>query len=280
MSYRTILVHCDAGKSVAARLDKAVALAEQHQVHLIGLHVRPPFQPPVYDDGSFGMDMFYKDHETAVAASEAAASLAFAKAVKGSSISSQRRSVDGYADALLTLHARYADLTIVGQTDPEASTGLPLPRDLPESVALATGRGTLVVPHVGAPETIGGNVMLCWNASREAARAASEALPLLKAASTVTVLIVEPRSTAEGHGAEPGADVATWLSRHGVKVTVQTDVAADADVGSVTLSRAMEHGSDLIVMGIYGHSRLRELVLGGASRTVLANMTVPVLMAH
>ena len=72
MSYKTILVHCDAGKSVAARLDKAVALAEQHQAHLIGLHARPPFQPPVYDDGSFGMDMFYKDHETAVAASEAA----------------------------------------------------------------------------------------------------------------------------------------------------------------------------------------------------------------
>ena len=188
--------------------------------------------------------------------------------------------MDGHADALLTLHARYADLTIVGQTDPEASTGLPLPSDLPESVALATGRGTLVVPYVGAPKTIGGNVMLCWNASREAARAASEALPLLKAASTVTVLIVEPRSTAKGHGAEPGADVATWLSRHGVKVTVQRDVAADADVGSVILSRAMDHGSDLIVMGIYGHSRLRELVLGGASRTVLADMTVPVLMAH
>ncbi len=279
MSYKTILVHCDASKSVAARLDKAIALAERHQAHLIGLHARPPFEPPVYD-GSLGMDMFYKGHETAIAASEADASQAFAKAIKGRSISSQWRSVDGYADALLTLHARYADLTIVGQTDSEASTALPVPPDLPESLALATGRGTLVVPNVGAPETIGGNVMLCWNASRESARVASEALPLLKAASTVTVLIVEPRSTAKGHGAEPGADVATWLSRHGVKVTVQSDVAADADVGSVILSRAMEHGSDLIVMGIYGHSRLRELVLGGASRTVLANMTVPVLMAH
>jgi nucleotide-binding universal stress UspA family protein len=280
MSYKTILVHCDAGNSVAARLDKAVSLAEQHQAHLIGLHARPPFQPPVYDDGSFGMDMFYRDHETAVTASEAAASVAFAKAIKGSSISSQWRSVDGHADALLTLHARYADLTIVGQTDPEASTSLPLPRDLPESVALATGRGTLVVPRAGAPKTIGSNVMLCWNASREAARAAAEALPLLKAASATTILIVEPRSTAKGHGAEPGADVATWLSRHGVKVTVQRDVAVDADVGNVILSRALNHGSDLIVMGIYGHSRLRELVLGGASRTMLANMTIPVFMAH
>ena len=78
----------------------------------------------------------------------------------------------------------------------------------------------------------------------------------------------------------PGADVATWLSRHGVKVTVQREAAADGDVGAVILSRAMDLGTDLIVMGIYGHSRLRELVLGGASRTLLASMTVPVLMAH
>jgi len=258
----------------------AIALAERHHAHLIGLHARPPFQPPVYDDGSFAMDLFYKDHETAVAASEENASQAFAKALKASSISSEWRSVAGHADALLSLHARYSDLTIVGQTDPEPSNGLPLPTDLPENVALATGRGTLVIPYVGGPKTIGANVLLCWNASRESARAAVEALPLLKAASTVTVLIVEPRSTAEGHGAEPGADVATWLSRHGVKVTVQREVAADVDVGSVILSRAMDYGSDLVVMGVYGHSRLRELVLSGVSRIMLRNMTVPVLMAH
>ena len=94
------------------------------------------------------------------------------------------------------------------------------------------------------------------------------------------VLLVDPKSTARGHGAEPGADVATWLARHGVDVTVQRDVAAEADVGGVILSRAADHSVDLIVMGLYGHSRLREMVLGGASRTLLASMTVPVLMAH
>jgi nucleotide-binding universal stress UspA family protein len=88
------------------------------------------------------------------------------------------------------------------------------------------------------------------------------------------------RSTNNGHGAEPGADVATWLTRHGVEVTVQRDVAADSDVGAVILSRAADHDVDLIVMGLYGHSRLREMVLGGASRTLLGSMTVPVLMAH
>jgi nucleotide-binding universal stress UspA family protein len=155
-----------------------------------------------------------------------------------------------------------------------------VPSDLPESVALATGRGVLVVPFIGASAAIGRNVLLCWNASRESARAAMEALPLLQAAGAVTVLVVGAKASASGHGAEPGADAAIWLGRHGVKVTVQRDVAADADVGNLILSRATDHGCDLVVMGIYGHSRLREVVLGGASRTVLASMTVPVLMAH
>jgi nucleotide-binding universal stress UspA family protein len=279
MSYKTILVHCDAARSVAARLDVAVGLAERHQAHLIGLHARPPFRPPAFTEGSIPMEMFFRDHDTAVQTSEAAASAAFSKAIKGRKVSSEWRSANGDADDLLILHARYADLVIVGQSDPEA-TGLPLAGDLPESVALATGRSTLVVPYVGVRKQPGGNVLLCWNASRESARAASEALPLLKAAAQVTVLIVDPRTSTAGHGAEPGADVATWLSRHGVKVTVQRDVAADGDVGGVILSRAMDHGSDLIVMGIFGHSRLREMVLGGASRTMLDSMTLPVLMAH
>ena len=279
MVYKTILVHCDAGRSLAARLATAVGLAERYQAHLVGLHARPPFQPPAFSEGSYPLELFFTQHEAAVKASEAAASAAFARAVKGKEITSEWHSVDGHDDDVLTIHARYADLTVVGQSDPQSSGPL-LPSDLPESVALATGRGTLVVPYIGTGKVPGSNVMLCWNASRESARAASEALPLLKAAGAVTVLIVEPGTSPAGHGAMPGADVATWLSRHGVKVTVQREAAADGDVGAVILSRAMDLGTDLIVMGIYGHSRLRELVLGGASRTLLASMTVPVLMAH
>jgi nucleotide-binding universal stress UspA family protein len=103
---------------------------------------------------------------------------------------------------------------------------------------------------------------------------------LLKAAEKVIVLAINPKASAAGHGAEPGADAAAWLARHGVKVSVQRDVALDVDVGGVILSRAADHGVDLIVMGIYGQSRMREMVLGGASRTLLGSMTVPVFMAH
>jgi nucleotide-binding universal stress UspA family protein len=95
-----------------------------------------------------------------------------------------------------------------------------------------------------------------------------------------SAVIVTPTVSGEGHGAETGADVAAWLARQDVKVTIQRDVASDADVGGVILSRAADHDVDVIVMGIYGHSRMREMVLGGASRTLLASMTVPVFMSH
>lgn len=281
MTYKTILVHCDGGKASTARVELAAGLAERYQAHLVGLHVRMRFDLPVYDNFDVAVtEAMMREYDEAVQANEAATSQAFADVLKGRGISNAWRCQEGHAEAIVALNARYADLTVVGQNDPGQQSRFSLPSDLPEGVALATGRGTLVVPFIGTPKTIGDNVLLCWNASREAARAAAEALPLLRSASAVRVLIVEAKSSSGGHGAEPGADVAAWLGRHGVKVVVQRDVTVDGDVGNVILSRAMDHGCDLVVMGIYGHSRLREWVLGGASRTLLSSMTVPVLMAH
>jgi nucleotide-binding universal stress UspA family protein len=276
MSYKTILVHCDASKSVSRRLGVAADLAQRFGARLVGLHVRRPFEAAVFADGSFPMDDFFKAHEEGVKADEAQASAAFAKAIKGKELATEWRLADGYVDGELPVQARYADLVVLGQAEPEPTA---TPSDLPETVALATGRPVLVVPHIGAKPP-GKTVLLCWNAGREAARAAADALPFLTAADKVIVLVVNPKASAAGHGAEPGADAAAWLARHGVKVTIQRDVAPDADVGGVILSRAADLGADLIVMGIYGHSRMREMVLGGASRTLLGSMTVPVFMSH
>lgn len=278
MSYKTILVHCDANPNVAQRLAVAVDLAQRQGALLVGVSVQEPFNLPAFVDGTMPTDALFTAYEAAAKADEATAKAAFGKAVKGTHLSTEWRSAQGYVDAELALQARYADLVVVGQSDPDAA--LPTPTSLPEATALSTGRPVLVVPHIGAPATLGKTVMLCWNASRESARAASDALPILRAADKVIVLVVDPRSSADAHGAEPGADVAAWLTRHGAKVTVQRDVAADADVGSVILSRAADHDVDLIVMGLYGHSRLREMVLGGVSRTLLGSMTVPVFIAH
>ena len=277
MGYKTILVHCDAGRGTAERLKIALDMGRRFDAHVIGLHVRQAFQAPAFTDAGPAMDSLYKTYETVVKADEAIAMAAYREAVGSKGVSSEWRVADGYVDEVVRAEARTADLTIVGQaeTDPLPTA---TPADLAEDVAMAGECPVLIVPYIGVARPPGRTVMLCWNASREAKRAASGALPLLKTADKVIVLIIDPKPGAGGEG--PGVDVASWLARHGVKVTVQRDTAADSDVGGVILSRAADHDVDLIVMGIYGHSRMREWVLGGASRTLLASMTAPLLVTH
>jgi nucleotide-binding universal stress UspA family protein len=273
MTYKTILVHCDASPKVGHRLGVAVALAQKHGAHLIGLHVRTPFMTPVFSDGSMPSESLVTAYEAATKTTESQAAGAFAAAIKPAKLSSEWRVLDGLAEETLASQSLYADLVVLGQTDPEDPTPV-----VPETVVLSSGRPALMVPHVGVTAEIGQTVLLCWNASRESARAAADALPILRQAKSVTVLTIEPAS--DGGADAGGAAAAAWLARQGVNATVQRDIAPDVDVGDVILSRAADRSVDLIVMGVYGHSRLREMVLGGASRTLLQSMTVPVLMAH
>lgn len=277
MTYKTILVHCDSSPALSHRLGTALDLSRRYGAHLVGVHVSMPFQSPAMDATFVSTDL-YEMYEARTAEDMATARAAFDKAVAASGVTAEWRSSTGFADAELAQQARYADLLVVGQTDPDMSAITP--DDLPESVAMSAGKPVLVVPRAGGRATPGRSVMLCWNASRESARAASDALPFLQAAEKVVVLTVDPHATAGGHGAEPGADAATWLSRHGAKVTVLREAAADAEVGRLILSRAADHGVDLVVMGIYGHSRMREWVLGGVSRSLLGASTLPLLIAH
>jgi nucleotide-binding universal stress UspA family protein len=136
----------------------------------------------------------------------------------------------------------------------------------------------LVVPRYGTFDTVGERVLVAWNGSREATRAVHDALPILKLATKVTVLSIDPeRDTGDRI---PSADIALHLARHGVAAEGTSTVGLDISVGDLLLSRAADLGADLIVMGAYGHSRMRELVLGGATRHILQHMTVPVLMSH
>jgi len=277
MGFKTILVHVDSGRGTPARLGLAADLAGRFGAHVIGLHIRQPLQAPAFTDAGPAMDSLYRTYETALKADVAMTTAAFREAIASKGLSSEWRVADGIVDEVVTAQARCADLVIVGQAEPDGSV-TSTPAELAEDVALASERPLLIVPHIGFSKPPGKTVMLCWNGSREAARAATGALPLLKAANKVIVLVIDPRRAADHE--EPGADVAAWLARHGVNVTVQRDSAANSDVGGVILSRGADHDVDLIVMGIYGHSRIREMVLGGASRTLLATMTVPLLVAH
>jgi nucleotide-binding universal stress UspA family protein len=275
MKYKTIIVHCDASSKLSHRLEVSVNLALRFGSHLVGSHVQVPMEIPALSAGVVPTSDLFAAYETVAKAAHDTAAAAFNKSIKGSHVPSEWRVAKGYHEDELVIQARYADLLILGQTELDMTPG-----DLPETVAISSGRATLVIPHIGVRREPGKSIMLCWNASRESARAATEALPFLVSAERVIVLIVDTKKLASGHGPEPGADVATWLARQGVNVTVQRDVVADVDVGEVILSRAADQDIDLIVMGLYGHSRAREVILGGASRTLLSSMTVPVLMAH
>jgi nucleotide-binding universal stress UspA family protein len=273
MTFKTILAYCDAGKEVERRLSIATDLAIRFDSHLVGLHVRPPFQPPMYFDDGFAMDQLYKLHEDTVAAEQKTAMAAFAKATEGRNIAVEQEIKDGVVEQVVAKRGRCSDLVIVGQTGRDTPPATP--SDLPETVAMSCSHPVLVVPYIDVRTPVGKNVLVCWNGSRESARAATDALPLLKTAEKVTVL----GFTAD-HEDAGTADVAGWLSGHGIKARAEEEPRGDLDVGEAILSRVADLDIDLLVMGVYGHARVREMVLGGVSRTVLQSMTVPVLMAH
>jgi nucleotide-binding universal stress UspA family protein len=171
--------------------------------------------------------------------------------------------------------ARRFDLSIVGQAEPDTDA---VEEIIAEAVLFESGRPVIVVPYIQkAPLTLD-RVMVCWDGGRAAARAIADSMPLLERARRVEVLIV---ASERGKQDEiEGADMAEHLARHGLKVEVERTVAGDVDVADVILSRAADAGSDFMVMGGYGHSRLREFVLGGVTRNIFRTMTIPVLMSH
>jgi len=276
MGYKTILVHIDTGKRCAVRIEVAIRLAQQHDSHLVALHVVPPFEAPDYVLAEVGPAIL-EAQKKATAIELARAETEFTRLVSGAGLRSieWRTAIADPAEAM-TLHARYADLVVIGQT--EASDGANIAADFPERLVLAAGRPVLILPSVGSFPVIGKRVLVAWNPSREATRAVTDSIPLLRLASSVHVMAVNPRRGE--HGSVPGADIGLYLARHGVRVEVKSDQGAEIDVGNELLSRAADLDADLIVMGGYGHSRLKEWVLGGATRTVLESMTAPVLMSH
>lgn len=275
MSLKDLLVIADNDPTHAARLDIALALAAEHHAHLTGLHVMPPLTP-IYGDMPVPETVEKMQRlELEDAARRAAA--VFAERAGRATVSTEWRVAEGDIVRVASEHARYADLTVLPQGMDLGFASADLAR-LPQELALGVGRPVLVIPRYGSFPKVGGRVLVAWNGSREATRAVHDALPLLRRAEQVTVLSIDPDADAERR--LPGADVSLHLTRHGVTVQAATIAGADVAVGDLLLSYVADHDIDLIVMGAYGHTRLREMVLGGATRTLLRHMTVPVLMSH
>lgn len=283
MAYKTLLAILDEDARSHQRLALAATLAERFDAHLIGLYVSIGNEPPGrFDQFNGYTPLFrpiYEEIEAKIREQAEAMRVAFEDVAGRRSLSAEWRTASGYPADQAALHGRYADLIILGQIDP-SNPWSPLLHPLPHEVALAAGRPVLVVPYAGDFEQIGRRVLIGWDAGREASRAVSDAIPLLAAAASVTVITVDAERTPARYGEAPGADIALFLARHGVTVTVERTVSAGIGVGNVLLSLASDLDADLLVMGAYGHARVRELLLGGATRTVLGSATLPVLMAH
>jgi nucleotide-binding universal stress UspA family protein len=272
-----ILVHLDASPRARIRLDLAVALARQHRAHLTALHVIDVALPVMaMGDGGGAViaELMEQMRQTALKAG-AQLQAAFQEAIRREGIMGEWRQVEGSAAELVALHGRYADLLVLGQDDLESDHA-----GLLEAVLFDSGRPVLAIPFAGTFPQIGRRVLVGWNASREASRAVHDALPLLAKAESACVFLANPKRGLGAHGEEPGADIARHLARHGLKVEVAKAVADDVADSALLLNHASDMGADLLVMGAYGHSRLREFILGGVTRSLLREMTVPVLLSH
>jgi nucleotide-binding universal stress UspA family protein len=277
--YKTILVHCNDQRRIRSLLAPAVGLAEISVAHLHALSVVPPIA--VISGGAESSPMVIDEHCKLYRDQNPTMRAAFDDAVRGRGLVPEWQDSEAgtysVADCVLP-YARSADLVIASQTDPAwlGSNWL----DIADRLVLESGRPVLVVPNTGRHERLSGKVLVAWNGRREAARAIFDALPILQRAMDVKVVWVNPQSESDIAIDFPAADICAALARHSVKCEATQHVLPSAGVGETLSALATEFGADLLVMGCYGHTRLREFVFGGASRYILQNMSIPVLMSH
>jgi nucleotide-binding universal stress UspA family protein len=257
--------------------DYAVSIASALEAHLAGIaFVYDPIVP-ISGTGYIPPEVI----ETQQADNEAAAKRAidrFAEATRRAGLSAEpltlSASLAGAGDQFGRIARRF-DLAVVGQAEPETSTVEDI---IAEATLFESGRPMIVVPYIQKAPLKLDNVMVCWDGSRQAARAVGDALPLLAKAGRVEIVII---TNERGKQDEiEGADIGQHLARHGLKIDVHRIAGGDIDVADALLSHAADSGADFMVMGGYGHSRLREFVLGGVTHSILQSMTVPALMSH
>jgi nucleotide-binding universal stress UspA family protein len=280
MAYKTIIVHLSDPRRSERLLQAAVPLARAMGAHLIGLCVIPPYLIIPAMDGA-GVSTTIDAHRTAYRGEVAKLKAAFNQATADLSPPAEWREVDaGYgsvAESIWT-SGRASDLVIISQRDSEWSSSSLI--EDPERLVMDCGRPVLIVPNTGFASLPPKRVTIAWNGRREAARAIFDALPLLQMASDVNIVWINPEKELPRVGDLPAVEIAAALARHGIKCEATQATAIGADVGAELLRQATVYGSELLVMGCYGHSRLREFVLGGASRHILEQMRLPVLMSH
>jgi nucleotide-binding universal stress UspA family protein len=274
---QSILVHMDASPRCAVRLEVARRLARQHSANMLCalLAIEPRMVPaavPVAAEIPPLLVAGLDPHQRARARATFDAALA-----RGEPFMSWDEVPGGPPAQGFSQAAVYSDLMVLGQKDPDDGDAFDVPKDFVEDVLLRTGKPGLIVPYAGVFETVGIRALIAWKPTRECARAVACAIPLLRQAKRVQVVCWGEDDFAP---AETTFGIGRYLKWHEIDAEVHRYSEDPDDLGGLLLSRVSDEGADMLVMGCYSHSRLREIVLGGATRVVLKSMTCPVFMAH
>lgn len=277
--YRRITVHLDHGFDCTRRTALALGLAKRHKAELVGVYASSA--PPQYYYGeSVMMSRTLNIMKNLQAQNRGAVQNAFLEAAAAADVPAVVRAGESSPSATVALHGRASDLIIVSQQnrdDVEAAHE----NEFVEQTLLTAGRPVMVLPSSGDFPVVGDRVLLCWDGSREAARALADAAPLLRGASHVVVLTMDEGAATRNVESIPFEDLATYCVAHGIPAPdhVRRDIKG-VGVGSTILNAAADYSADLIVMGAYGHSKFREWAMGGATASILKSMTVPIMFSH
>jgi nucleotide-binding universal stress UspA family protein len=278
MEFKTLLIAVGTGDDDRA-LDQALAIAEGLGAHLevLALGVAPP--PPASPYGIVSNDIWAGEIREGQAQAEARADAIRARiGTGGPSVSVESQYVDrGTVATLVARSARYADLTLIGRQPAEAD---PLQAWVLNGALFESGRPVLLMPEGPLTFPRPRRVLVAWDASVEASKAVRDSLGLMARAEAVDAVLIDPVPSFEGHGPEPGADLATYLGRHGISIEVHRLPREGREVADILNRCALDRGADLIVMGGFGHSRLRQRIFGGTTTKMMKGAKVPVLMAH
>jgi len=280
MAIKDILVQVDDSLASDKRLELACGLARQHGARLAGLHV--------IDMGGAG-PLLFGDDIAAVRVIEdlrnqareraTVVEASFRRTTGAAGVDGEWVLEEGMAPDIVTLHARFVDLVVLGQNDPEntapTANGVTI-----EHVLFASGRPVLMVPYAGTFSSVGQRTLVGWTPTREATRAVHDAIDLIGAGTSVKLLSIVGRGDEIGLQDDLTARMLAHLRRKGLAAEAHEAVDTHIGAGNILLNTAADENTDLLVVGAYGHSRLREVVMGGVTRTLLAQATIPVLMSH
>ncbi|MDX1715817.1 MAG: universal stress protein [Anderseniella sp.] len=280
MTIKTIAVSLNDIDNLDSFLPTVAGIANAHQAHVSGIYVVPSVEVYAAYAGMAMADVVDTQRKRY---EEMAASVRekFDHMLDANGLQGDWRQLDAInmnVSGEFCSAARVADLAIVTKVDPDTYCGVEA--EFMGNVIMGAGRPVMIVPRGRVFDTVGKRALVGWNATRESARAVFDAIPILQAGDSITLTWIDPQKNRDEAGDMPGAELAATLARHGLKVTAEPMPTAHGDVGEALLNKASDSNADLLVMGAYGHSRVREFVFGGASETVLKRAGLPVLMSH